>query len=211
MNEHNSCDTDSPDIIHIKNFITKEKCKKYEVKLSHLTYNSDEESAVVMMGKKINVPRKTTAFGEKGTSYSFAGTKLMARKYAEATFIAKLQSKINIKLLYDNVIDDSILFNFAVVNYYKNGKEYIGYHSDKEFSTNKNSDGTINIASLSFGATRDFLMQNRATKQVHTYILESGDLFIIKGNTNKNFKHKLPKRLKVHEPRYNISFRSMKV
>ena len=41
-----------------------------------LEYRTDEESSIKINGRIINIPRKQTAYGDKGLSYTFTGNKV---------------------------------------------------------------------------------------------------------------------------------------
>ena len=96
---------------------------------------------------------------------------------------------------------------YAQLNYYRDGNDYIGYHTDSEMV-----DGDI-IASISLGAKRRFLMRHKKYKsdtikiKKHEFMLEDGSLFIMDYNAGKeHWKHSLPKMKNVG-PRINITFR----
>lgn len=44
-------------------------------------------------------------------------------------------------------------------------------------------------------------------QQVLHWTLEAGDLFVMQGNTQKHFVHRVPQQKEVHKPRININFR----
>lgn len=115
-------------------------------------------------------------------------------------------------------------FNYAYLNYYRDGKDHVGFHADKEEVLEEGS----TIASLSLGATRDFVIRHikdtrlaqdmsddklrlealEAAKQ--TIPLKSGSLLLMKKQTQKIYHHHVPKRLNVKSPRINITFRHIK-
>lgn len=96
-------------------------------------------------------------------------------------------------------------FNFALVNYYRDGTDYMGFHSDKEGDLVAGAP----IASVTLGAERDFvLMSNKTPTQKHSLLLQNGSLLFMRGNTQKNYKHSVPKsKVLLKEPRINITFR----
>jgi alkylated DNA repair dioxygenase AlkB len=49
------------------------------------------------------------------------------------------------------------------------------------------------IASLSFGAERKFSFKHKQTKQIVSLVLEHGSLLVMKGATQSNWLHSLPK------------------
>ncbi len=92
-----------------------------------------------------------------------------------------------------------------MLNLYHNGNEGMGWHSDDEKSLGKNN----TIASLSFGAERNFSFKQKHTKQIVSLVLEHGSLLIMKDTTQTNWLHSLPKSKSVTRPRINLTFRTI--
>ena len=65
------------------------------------------------------------------------------------------------------------------------------------------------IASLSFGAERKFVFKHKANKTIVNTFLENGSLLLMKGDTQKNWLHQLPKTKKIVTPRISLTFRLM--
>lgn len=105
-------------------------------------------------------------------------------------------------------------FNFCLVNYYASGADSISFHSDDERFLGPEPV----IASFSLGARRDFYMKHKPfppasggpeTKQVKLP-LGSGDMVLMRGGTQANWLHSIPKRTGRNERdggRINITFR----
>ena len=72
-----------------------------------------------------------------------------------------------------------------MLNLYHNGNEGVAWHSDDEKSLGKNTA----IASLSFGAEREFSFKHKQTKQMISLVLEHGSLLIMKNATQTNWLH----------------------
>ncbi|NNL32869.1 MAG: alpha-ketoglutarate-dependent dioxygenase AlkB, partial [Flavobacteriaceae bacterium] len=82
-----------------------------------------------------------------------------------------------------------------------------GWHADNEKEL---GDAPV-IASLSLGAERMFHMKHRKdSKLKHKIKLENGSLLIMKGSTQTNWLHQVPKTKKVIGPRINMTFRVIK-
>ena len=81
----------------------------------------------------------------------------------------------------------------------------MGWHSDDE----KSLQNECTIASLSLGAERKFLLKHKQTKQAVSVQLQNGSLLAMKGATQTNWLHSLPKTTRVSTPRINLTFRSM--
>lgn len=65
-----------------------------------------------------------------------------------------------------------------------------------------------NIASLSLGSTRDFQLKHKTDKsvKVEKFALEAGTMIVMRGKTQSEWLHAVPKRAKA-EGRMNITFR----
>lgn len=107
-------------------------------------------------------------------------------------------------------------YNFCLVNYYANGNDSISYHSDDERFLGPEPA----IASFSFGTKRDFLLKHKPTgdKELSLddeamkplkYPLNSGDMILMRGGTQANWLHSIPKRRggDADKGRINITFR----
>jgi alkylated DNA repair dioxygenase AlkB len=109
-------------------------------------------------------------------------------------------------------------YNFCLVNFYATGSDSISYHSDDEHFLGPNPA----IASFSFLATRDFLMRHKPVKDASSttersekgpqekplkFTLKSGTMILMRGPTQRNWLHSIPKRADGGEGRINITFR----
>ncbi|KAL4778179.1 hypothetical protein BJX76DRAFT_362977 [Aspergillus varians] len=102
-------------------------------------------------------------------------------------------------------------YNFCLVNYYASGDDSIAYHSDDERFLGPNPC----IASISLGAQRDFLMRHKPTQalgvsnQPMKFSLAEGDMVVMRGETQANWLHSVPKRKggEAYRGRINITFR----
>ncbi|PYH73032.1 alpha-ketoglutarate-dependent dioxygenase AlkB family protein [Aspergillus vadensis CBS 113365] len=125
----------------------------------------------------------------------------------------------------EKATDDGTRYNFVLVNYYATGDDSISYHSDDERFLGQNP----TIASLSLGAGRDFLLKHKpggggggttdadraianAAAKPLKFPLKSGDMLIMRGETQANWLHSVPKRKGLQGSagalgRINITFR----
>lgn len=95
-------------------------------------------------------------------------------------------------------------FDYCLLNLYRDGRDYIAFHSDNEAI----GDDRNIIASISLGASRRFVLQKKDDKKdKHEFILNSGSLIVMSGTLQQFWKHGIPKMLKVKEPRLNLTFR----
>ncbi|EXJ56746.1 hypothetical protein A1O7_07090 [Cladophialophora yegresii CBS 114405] len=104
-------------------------------------------------------------------------------------------------------------YNFCLVNYYASGSDSISFHSDDERFLGENPA----IASFTLGAKRDFLMKHKPPKEGEAKLetrdiklaLGSGDMVLMRGPTQANWLHSIPKRKggEADRGRINITFR----
>jgi alkylated DNA repair dioxygenase AlkB len=110
-------------------------------------------------------------------------------------------------------------FNGILVNYYENGKETIGAHSDDEKGLGR---GSI-VAGISLGATRIMRFRpKKLQKQLeeaassislppnNTRIdveLPDNSLIVMEGDFQKEYTHEVPSQAKILQPRISLTFR----
>jgi alkylated DNA repair dioxygenase AlkB len=163
----------------------------FELLLHNTPWKNDE---VVIFGKKIVTKRQVAWYGDM--DYTYSNTTKKALPWTPEL--------LSLKRMAEGIAGTT--FNSCLLNLYHNGEESLGWHSDDEKPLGKNN----TIASLSLGAPRRFLFKHKQTKKTIPIILEHGSLVIMKGETQKNWLHSLPKAKNVTRPRINITFRTMK-
>jgi alkylated DNA repair dioxygenase AlkB len=160
--------------------------------LSTIAWKNDE---AIVFGKHIVTQRKVAWYADKEFSYTYSNTTKQALRWTSEL----LALKASVEKL------TKTQFNSCLLNLYHNGNEGMGWHSDDEKALGKNT----SIASLSFGAERKFALKHRKSKQGTSLILQHGSLLVMKGTTQTNWLHSLPKTTKVTTPRVNLTFRTM--
>ena len=115
------------------------------------------------------------------------------------TLLKEIKNKIEILT--------KVEFSTVLLNYYRNGNDSNGWHADNEKELGINPI----IASLSFGANRQFQLKHNSDKNLKkNIILENGSLLLMKGTTQECWKHQIPKTTKPTEARINLTFRIIK-
>jgi len=157
-------------------------------------YNTkpNKKHEIFIFGKYVEQPRYTQTYGK---DYIYSNT------ISKSIPFTKLLSKY---LIFVNKLDNNS--NMALVNWYNNGKEYIGWHSDDEKQIKK----CTPIISITFGAERDFQIREKKNKKNKISIkLQNNSYLIMGGDFQDEFQHQLPRRLKCKEKRINITFREI--
>jgi alkylated DNA repair dioxygenase AlkB len=154
-----------------------------------------ENDNLVFFGKHVTTKRKVAWYGDSGYLYTYSNTTKRALAWTKELFELK------------QIVEEyaGTKFNSCLLNLYHNGNEGMGWHSDDEKPLGKNN----TIASLSLGAERKFSFKHKQTKQTVSLVLEHGSLLIMKGVTQSNWLHSLPKSKNIAEPRINLTFRTI--
>ena len=105
------------------------------------------------------------------------------------------------------------IFNYCLLNHYRNGQEYMSYHSDDEASLCQYSP----IASISFGVTRSFDIRQKMTKgnknetrsRIARIPLGDGDILLMFPPMQQYYEHALPVEKRVVGERINLTFRRL--
>ncbi|KAL6244511.1 hypothetical protein RBB50_008753 [Rhinocladiella similis] len=169
----------------------------------------------------INTPRFTTVFGLDETSrFLDDGTKIVeasdpskpARKGKYKCCPRPLPECLDF-LRRVTEANTNTKYNFCLVNYYASGSDSISFHSDDERFLGPNPA----IASFTLGAKRDFLMKHKPPKEGELKLetrdikipLASGDMVLMRGSTQSNWLHSIPKRKggEADKGRINITLR----
>ncbi len=148
-------------------------------------------------GNIIKSPRLNDYYSNPNCVYSYSGITLQPKPWIPS--LKKILDKIN------NATNCG--FNSCLINYYRNGLDYIGYHADNEMGLGDRK----GVAVISLGVTRSFYIKNNGTGDILDVNLEHGSLFWMAGETQKHFKHSLPKRTKIKQPRISLTFRKVPV
>ena len=180
---------------YIENFFDFDQSQLY---MKHLTNDIKwKREKIRMWGKEIVTKKRIAWYADEGKSYTYSGSTFYPVQWNEVLLEIKKQVEHYIRFQ----------FNSVLLNEYKSGEVGMGWHSDDE----KELGIDPIIASLSFGANRDFIFKHKTDKsfekiKIH---LKSGSLLIMSGSTQHYWKHSLPKRLKVRDPRVNLTFRKI--
>ncbi len=156
-----------------------------------------QQDSITIFGKTHPQPRLTSLFGNEGKLYSYSNITMKPNVWNPLM--------LSIKDRVEEVCQEK--FTTVLLNYYRDGKDSMGWHADNEKELGINPI----IASLSFGAERMFhLKHNSLAEQKVKVNLEHGSLLIMKGETQHYWKHQIPKTNKSIGSRINLTFRILK-
>lgn len=179
-------------IYHGRIFSKIEADQYFETLMTTIDWRNDE---AYIMGKHFITKRKVAWYGNEPYPYTYSKATKFALPWTEEL----IQLKNKIELLSGST------YNSCLLNLYHNGEEGMAYHSDDEKALAENAA----IASVSFGAERNFLFKHKKEGDRISLILEHGSLLIMQGSTQKNWLHRLPPTKKVISERINLTFRTI--
>jgi alkylated DNA repair dioxygenase AlkB len=153
---------------------------------------------IAVWGKTYLQPRLTAWYGDPGRSYTYSGISMQPLPWTRT--LAELRSAVESACRED--------FNSVLLNYYRNERDSVGLHSDDEPELGPHPV----IASLSLGEPRVFSIKHKRLADLPSVriTLESGNLLLMKGNTQANWKHGVAKSVKPCGPRVNLTFRQIR-
>jgi len=155
-----------------------------------------QQQVIPMYGRDVLTPRLTAWYGDPGSDYAFSGTKFNPMLWTDEL--------LHIKTIVEN--HTKTTFNSVLLNYYRDGNDSVAWHSDDEYELGIKPV----IASVSFGQQRRFDVRRKDNHQTRYSIdLENGSLFLMKGDLQHNWEHRIPKSTQKLKSRVNLTFRTI--
>lgn len=153
-----------------------------------------EVHRIRLFGRTVDSPRLSCWIGDPGAAYTYSGTRFVPRPWP--VVLLPVRERLRRELGID--------FNSVLANLYRDGRDAMGWHADAEAELGP----APVIASLSLGATRRFALKARddpARKRV--FDLPAGALLVMSGQTQRRYRHALPRTARPVGPRINLTFR----
>ncbi len=140
-------------------------------------------------------PRLTAYHADPGVTYRYSGVEHQAAPWPD--FLVPIRRRVEEAA--------AAPFNSLLLNYYRDGSDSIGYHSDDEPELGLNPI----VPSLSLGATRRFVLRHTRTREKLTFDLTHGSLLLMAGTTQHHWQHAVPKTSAAVGERINLTFRNI--
>jgi alkylated DNA repair dioxygenase AlkB len=154
------------------------------------------QQPVRIFGREVLQPRLTAWFADAFESYRYSGTTINA--------IPWLPEILDLKERAGSIAGAT--FNSALLNYYRDGNDSVGWHRDNEKELGHNPV----ICSVSLGAPRKFQMREHMNKSTKVELeLSHGSLLLMRGETQHYWEHSVPKTKRQVAGRINITFRKI--
>jgi len=187
------CPFESGSLILMPNFLDNNQS---DLLLKELTWQDHwNKGQYTVAGRQFSMPRLQSWYSDPGIVYNFSYELHKHRLWTPS--LVFLKGKIE--------KTSKAKFNSVLINWYRNGNDWVDWHSDNEVELGP----APLISSLSLGATRKFGYVNKQSNEMGFVELMNGDLLIMKSSFQKFWKHCIPQDKDIKISRVNLTFRSV--
>lgn len=151
--------------------------------------------SITLFGKKVLQPRLIAWYGDPGRAYAYSGIALAPLPWTPTLF--------DLRATVETLVAEPL--NSVLLNRYRDQRDSVGLHSDDEPELGP----APTIATLSLGATRTLLLKHRLRPEAKPIRIElpSGSLLVMRGRTQRFWRHAIPKTARPTGPRVSLTFR----
>ena len=163
--------------------------------LDELMQNIDWQYDYEAFGRRFTVPRLQAWYADDGVHYRYSDNMLISHPWTPMLLDIK------------NIVETNTAhkFNSVLVTYYRDGEDHVTWHADNEPEL---GDEPV-IASLSFGASRQFLYRHNHTNETRAVVLNDGELLLMHPAFQQHWQHCVPPEPEIQLPRINLTFRNV--
>jgi alkylated DNA repair dioxygenase AlkB len=154
-----------------------------------------QQDFITIYGRQVRLPRLTAWYGDAERPYTYSGITMRPEQWTPALLAIK-----------DRIEPVSgVTFTSVLLNLYRDGSDSVSWHQDDEPELGEEPV----IGSVSLGQTRRFQLRHKQRKDIETVSigLAHGSFLLMKGSTQRFWKHQLPKSSAPVGPRVNLTFR----
>ncbi|WP_233078563.1 alpha-ketoglutarate-dependent dioxygenase AlkB family protein [Rheinheimera soli] len=155
-----------------------------------------QQPAIKIFGKAVLIPRQQVWMGDPHCSYKYSGVLFEPEPWHP--LVKQLTDRVN-QLCQTR-------FNSVLLNWYADGQQHMGWHSDDEPELGENPQ----IASLSLGQQRFFDLKHKNLGTQLKLELGHGSLLLMAGQCQQYWQHRVPKMAAATQGRINLTFREIK-
>ena len=153
-----------------------------------------KQDKIMMYGKELPLPRLSAWYGDNNKPYTYSGITLNPLPWTDE--LLQIKEKIE--------AEAKVKFSSVLLNRYRDGQDYVGWHTDAEKELGKNPI----IGSVNFGATRKFQLRRIDDhKEKFEVELKHGTFLVMQGSTQHFWQHQVPKTATKIGERLNLTFR----
>lgn len=153
-----------------------------------------EQPEVFIHNQHFPVPRLLAWYGDPEAAYRYSG--LLHQPLPWTPLLSEIRARV------EEAAGQPL--NGVLLNYYRDGNDSMGWHSDDEAVLGRNP----LVASLNLGGPRRFDLRRKGSSRIeHSLALGSGSLLVMAGATQHHWQHQVAKTRKPVAPRINLTFR----
>ncbi|HEX8582347.1 MAG TPA: alpha-ketoglutarate-dependent dioxygenase AlkB [Acidimicrobiales bacterium] len=152
-----------------------------------------QQEVIRVYGRPRPVPRLTSWHGDPGRRYAYSGIEMDPVPWTPAL--------LEVKERIEAVAGER--FNSVLANWYRDGQDSVSWHSDDEPELGPEP----TIGSVSFGDTRRFQLRHKRVDAEHAMDLTHGGFLLMRGPTQRCWRHQVPKTSRPVGQRVNLTFR----
>jgi len=160
------------------------------------------QQEIQLFGRRVMQPRLVAWYGDPGAVYAYSGLALSPLPWHPVLRELKIMLEAGA----------GGRFNAVLANAYRDGRDSMGWHSDDEPELGPEP----LIASVSLGAERRFLVRPRSRpagggSRSQGIALGHGSLLLMRGESQRRYRHALPRTRKPTGLRINLTYRWVRV
>lgn len=158
-----------------------------------------QQPQVQIYGRQLPVPRLVAWYGDAEAEASYRYSGLTHQPLPWTPLLTEIRAQV------EQAVGQPL--NGVLLNYYRDGQDSMGWHSDDEVELGANP----LIASLNLGGTRRFDLRRKGQSRIeHSLALNHGSLLVMSGPTQHYWQHQVAKTRSACAPRLNLTFRLIK-
>ncbi|CAE7354793.1 ALKBH2 [Symbiodinium natans] len=189
--------------ILLENYFTVEECERYfKVLTTEIDWRNQQITVTSQdNGERVtgDEPRRTLFMSDPGICYEYSGRENVGQRWHPA--VLEIKKKAEAALAECGLPE--VVFNSAQMNRYDFPRHTLGMHADNEPDLDRDSP----IVSVSFGATRDFVIQDKGDEKLKWVVsLADGSWFVMGGAMQQRYLHGVPHG-SMPGTRINLTFR----
>jgi len=156
-----------------------------------------QQREITLFGRRHLQPRLVAWYGDEGACYTYSRTRFEPLPWSPG--LAALRDRISALA--------GRRFNSVLLNYYRDQHDAMGLHADDEPELGPEPV----IASLSLGEERNLVFRHRSRRDVPPaeLPLPSGSVLLMRGGTQRHWKHGLRRLSRPCGARVNLTFRQV--
>jgi len=149
---------------------------------------------ITVAGRRVMQPRLSAWQGDAGAEYRYSGLTLSPVPWGTPVQ--------EVRALAEDLAGER--FDSVLLNLYRSGRDSMGWHADDEAVLGDEPA----IASTSFGGRRRFVLRRRDEPATRVEVEPAhGSVIVMRGRTQHDWVHSVPKTARDVGPRVNLTFR----